>query len=311
MILLPKYRDIEVPIALKRPVFKGHFIMEAVGLDGRVRKLAEFDNLITTNGANLLGNSSPLTFCLVGTGNTPPTVADTSLQSFISSTSSTNFTNLGASSVSPYFGTTTIQYNFPIGTATGNLSEVGIGQTGSNTNLFSRALILDGGGSPTTITVLSSEALYVTYQLNQYVPLTDVTGTIVIASVSYGYTLRGANATGTQWAYRNGDAGGVNFCAVLDGAIGAITTIPAGTESFDDSISNNSYSVGSFTLSGTATFGLTKGNFGTGIASALVAFGTNNASRGNYQIGFSPTIPKDASHVLTLSFSTTWAINTP
>jgi hypothetical protein len=312
MILIPKYKDLIVDVSLKRPMFRGHFKLEAVGLDGRVRLLAEFDNLITTNGANLLGNGNPLSWCLVGSGNNPPTLADTALQTFVASTNTTNFTTQTAQSSSPYFGTTTIQYAFPIGGATGNLAEVGVGQSNTNGQLFSRALILDSGGSPTTITVLSSEALYVTYQLNQYVPLADVTGSVTVSGVSYAYTLRASRATGTQWCYSNGDAGGVSSASLYNGTIGAITSSPSGTSAFQSSSSNNSYSTGSFTLSGNATWNLTVGNFGgSGVTAVEVIFGTARNQRGSYQIGLTPGIPKDASHVLTLNFSTSWAINTP
>jgi hypothetical protein len=312
MILLPKYRDIEIPIALKRPRFAGHYKLEAVGLDGRVRLLAEFDNIITNNGADLLGNNSPLTFCSVGSGNTAPSVTQTALTTFVASTSSINSNTFTSQSTSPYFGTNTVQYAFPIGGATGNLSEVGVGVANNGTNLFSRALILDGGGSPTTITVLSSEALYVTYQLNQYVPLTDVVGNITIAGVNYSYTLRAQNATSTNWCYRNGDAGGISNggAIVYNGSIGAITSSPSGTPAQASSLANNSYSTGSFTLSGTATWTLTSGNLSGGVTAASVNFGTSQGSRGQYQIGFGSAIPKDSSHVLTLSFGTSWTINT-
>lgn len=314
MILIPRYREIELPIALNRPRFTGHFILEAVGLDGRKRKLAEFDNLVTTNGANLLGGGggSPLQYCLVGSGNTAPALTDTALQTFVASTQTINSSTQGNSGSSPYFGTRTIQYNFAVGAATGNLSEVGIGPVSTNSNLFSRALILDGVGSPTTITVLSSEALYVTYQLNQYVPLTDVSNNIIISGTTYAYVLRASLATSaSSWGYVNADVPGIGQAKIFNGAIGAITSSPAGTQAVSDSNANNAYSTGSFSLSGTSTWGLTTGNLSGGITAAQILFGTSQQSRGAYQVSFSPAIPKDASHILTLSFSTSWVINSP
>lgn len=312
MILIPKYREIIVPMRIPIGI-RGFYKIEAVDkFSGKRRVLADwFPNLITTLGGNLLGNiQAYLGTCAVGAGNTAPALGDTALQSLVASTVTTNFNNRAAQSAPPYFGSTTIQYNFAAGVATGNLSEVGVGL--NTTNLFSRALILDGGGSPTTITVLSSEALYVTYQLNQYVPTADVTGTVTIASVVYNYTLRGANATqAASWALASTDAGGLQTATVFDGAIGAVTSSPSGSQSNATSYSNNSYSSGSFTASGTATWGLSVGNFGGGISAALVYFGTNSFSRGNFQNSFSPSIPKDSSHVLTLSYSETWTINNP
>ena len=312
MIVIPKHRDIIVPVRHHTRV-AGFYKLEAVDIRGRRRLLADwFPNLITTNGGNLLGSGgSYFSYCSVGSGNTAPTLADTQLQTLVATTGTINSTTYGAQSGSPYYGTTTLQYAFAIGAAAGNLSEVGVGSGATGLSLFSRALILDGGGSPTTITVLSSEALYVTYQLNHYVPLTDVTGTVVIAGVSYAYTLRAANATTANWAIQNADPPGILQATVYNGSLGTITGSPSGTSSNATSITNNSYSTGSFSLSGTATWGLTDGNLSGGVTAAAVQFGAIHNSRGEYQVSFSPDIPKDSSHVLTLTFSNSWAINTP
>lgn len=311
---LPKHRDIIVPLRASTGV-SGFYKIEAVKPDGRRRLLADwFPNLITTLGANLLGNSTPLGICCVGSGNTPPALGDTALQALVATDTNVISTTFSAQSAPPYFGSTVTQYNFAAGTATGNLSEVGVGFAA--TSLFSRALILDGGGNPTTITVLANEALFVTYQLNQFVPTADVTGTVTIAGVNYNYTLRAADATSAAWAYRNGEAGGISSVpspAVSNGAIGAVTGNITGTLSAPSGVVNNAYSNGSFTLSGTATWGLSQGNLAGGVTAASVEFGTNSnfGSRGHYQVGFSAPIPKDGSHVLTLSFSTSWVINSP
>lgn len=291
--------SVNIPLGLK-----GWYKIEAVRPDGTRRLLADwFPNLITDLGLDLIGNSSPLTYCVVGSGNATPTFADTALQSLVGQTTSLISQNFTAASSSPYFGTNTTVYNFPAGTATGNLAEVGVGD--GPTSLFSRALILDGMGSPTTITVLFDESLYVTYQLNQYVPLTDVTGTVSINAVSYNYTLRAANANQTSWAYRNGDNGGILNAQIFSSTIGAITSSPAGTSASDDSVNNTAYSTGSFTLQGTATWQIATGNFG-GVKSAMATFGTSFGCRGQFQVQFNNVIPKDASHVLTLNFSVSW-----
>lgn len=314
LIYVPKHRDIVVSVSTRIGV-QGFYKIEAVKPDGRRRVLADwFPNLITTLGSDLLGNAAPLGTCCVGSGNTAPALANTALQTLVASTTTVNagFPTVSASSVSPYFGMTTTQYNFAAGVATGNLSEVGVGSAA--TSLLSRALILDGGGVPTTITVLANEALYVTYQLKQYVPLTDVTGTVTIAGVNYNYTLRAANATSANnWAYANGDRGGLagaNVLSVSNGAIQAITSGISGAPSQASSVANDAYVNGSHAMSGTATWGLSQGNVAGGITAAQVAFGALG-SRGSYQIGFATPIPKDSSHVLTLSFSSSWAINTP
>lgn len=313
MILVPKYRDIIVPVRAQSEL-RGFYKIEAVKTDGRRRLLADwFPNIITNGGADQLGSNSPqgpLSTCAVGSGNLAPAVTQTSLQTLVASTTTlTGGATRSASGSSPYFGQTTTQYNFPQGTATGNLSEVGVGA--GTTALFSRALILDGGGVPTTITVLSTEALYVTYQLRQYAPLADVVSSVTIAGVVYNYTLRAANAINSTWGYVNCDGGDFGpsgaFYAVSNGVLGAITAQPTGSLFAGDSFSMVAYSPGSFTRSGTVTWGITAGNAPGGVTAAFVGFG----SRGQYQVGFATAIPKDSSKTLTLSFSHSWVINSP
>lgn len=322
MILIPKIKELWLPLQARVGIGHGRFKLEAVDkYTGKKRVLADwFPNLITTNGANQLGtNNGFLGTCAVGSGNATPALTDTALQTLVTSTTSINSSGQSNSGSAPWFSSYTVQFNFPVGTATGNLSEIGVGLTA--TSLFSRALILDGGGSPTTITVLSSEALYATYQVNQYAPTSDVTGTVVIAGVTYSYTLRAANVSSTgQWALQNGSCGpfmngSLSPAIVSAGAISAVTGSITGVtaQSPSTSVANGSYSSGSFTNSGTVTWGLTTGNVG-GVTAAQTNWGGNGAvtaTRGSYQIGISPAIPKDASHILTLTFSLSWAINVP
>lgn len=312
MILLPKYKELILPVRGPAVGVRGFYKIEARGADGRMRTLADwFPNLITTLGANALGSATSNVFsaCYVGSGNTAPAVTDTALQSLIGGTSTINTQASTPPTTSPYFGTCTTQFNFAAGVATGNLSEVGVGN--ASNALFSRALILDSGGTPTTITVLSSESLYVTYAFSMYAPLTDTTGTVVVAGVSYGYTGRAANVTGGAWAPQVGDTMGIFSTTVFNGTIGAITSSPSGSNGTESSHTNNSYSTGSFTLSGTSTFDLTHGNLSGGVTALLVTFGQQRTTRGQYQFGLGAAIPKDGSHILTLTFSQSWVINSP
>lgn len=310
-ILIPSRRLIvpreEISIAHK---LRGWFKLEAVREDGSRRLLADwFPNLIVNNGLDLIGTANGwLGDCFVGSGNAAPANTDTSLQTLVGSTSTITVNTQGNSGSSPWFGTTTNTYRFAAGVATGNLAEIGVGV--GPTNIFSRALILDGGGSPTTITVLSSEALDATYQLQNNSPTTDVTGNVTIAAVNYAYTIRAAVANQTSnWAVNGGgDQGGLrNTCPVFNGAIGAVTGSPAGATAAATSIANSAYSSGNHFIDALVTYGLTAGNVSGGISAVQAFLGVNSASMGSIQVGFSPSIPKDASHVMTLGLRHTWA----
>lgn len=297
----------EPPKVELKTALAGRYKIEAVKADGSRRLLADwFNNLITDNGLNAIGHGADwFTSCSVGSGNTAPANSDTSLVSLVATTASITTSTGANSGGTPWFGSMTIVYRFPIGSATGNLSEVGIGAT--STSLFSRALILDGGGSPTTITVLSSEALDVTYQLQQFSPASDVTGSVTIAAVSYAYTVRAANANAGSWTPRNiGDRGGVSSTVVYNGTIGAVTGTPSGSSAVGGTTAISTYTDGNFFVDSTLSFGLADMNVSGGISAMKCVMGVSNSSLGEYQYGFSPAIPKDSSHTMTLVIRHSW-----
>lgn len=322
-LIILKRRSIEIPVSFKT-TYKGHFRLEAIRLDGTKRFLAEFDNLITNGGMDMLsGSANPTGLCAVGSGNNTPAFTDTSLQTLVASTTNLISTTTSAASSSPYYGQSIYTWQFPVGAATGNLSEVGAGP--STGNLFSRALILDGGGSPTTITVLSNEALNVVYTLQQYVPLTDVTGNISLGGTSYPWLIRALAATNpntwtwdTRFAgpYLNGtftqQAWATYAASGVPKAITAGLVLPGYP---GDTYTNSSYTSGSYEADIQVQWSISAGNTGSGINWFQIALGnygnvsTSTQNRGAYQIWISsgPAIPKDNTKVLTLNMSCIWA----
>lgn len=299
-----------IVIPLKTGV-KGHFKLEAVdSLTGNRRFLAEFDNLVTNQGLDRMANNADwLTFCSVGSGNTAPAFTDTGLVSFVASTASITTRNNGNSGSSPWFAFATLTYRFAIGTATGNLSEIGIGWSNTNGSLFSRALILDGSGNPTTITILSSEALDATYTMQLYAPLVDVTGSVTINGVATAYTFRAATANGNGWTgqYSVGDQFGFNSLTVYNGSIGSITSSPSGSNASYGSSAVQSYTPGSFQLDTIFSWGLIDGNVSGGITAVQLTGGRSRGAMGSFQVGFSPAVPKDATKTMTMTFRQSWA----
>ena len=198
----------------------------------RTRGTPWFGNLITDSGKDLIAQQSYLTICQCGTGTATPSNSDTTMAAFVASTG-TILSQVQANNVSPAYAKITTVYQFGVGVAAGNIAEVGISYTTSSSGpLFSRALVLDGGGSPTTITVLSTEYLQVTYQLRLYVPTIDVTGSVTINSISYTTTWRAAKSG--NWTAgapgTNGIAGSANNTGSdWTGTIGAITAQPGGS----------------------------------------------------------------------------------
>lgn len=290
----------------------GFFRFEAVNAEtGEKRLLADWQpNLITENGLEQIGTSGVITRVQVGSGQTTPNVNDTQLAAFIAETSTTNGSTISnPSSSAPFYSFTRRTFRFGLGAAQGNLSEVGI--RGTSANLFSRSLIKDANGNPTTITVLSNEFLDVTYELRIYAPTVDVTSQFTIGSDVYDCIVRAAHCgNATFWstslhtwgANAISDSGsGAQGCMVYNGNIGSITQGPSGT-SASCTNTQKTYSANSRYIEVDADLALTSGNLAGGISSFLFS-----SNIGCYQAQFTPAIPKDNTRSLKLTVRFHWA----
>lgn len=306
-ILEPK-REIILPFRLRgRYKFCVHG-----GRRGR-RETPWANNLITNAGLDHLnGTQNVLARCYVGTGNTAPDASDTALASVVASTTTTQSSSSQVNNSSPYEITKTIVKRFAQGVAAGNLAEVGFGP--SDGPLFSRALIVDSEGNPTTLTVQEDEFLDVTYQVIAYPPLTDVEDTIsIVGSGDHDIVFRAARL-GTAWTFGSSNqlivvAGGDNEdCVAYNGAIGAVTGNPSGSTSNSSTRENMTYTPGSYQHDRTYTFDLNKGNLAGGISATMVRFGDSSPDIGElfFQCSYSPAIPKDGTKTLALNFRCTW-----
>lgn len=287
----------------------GYYKIEAIKPDGARRLLADwFPNLITDLGLNAIGSSTAyMDTCVVGSGTTPPLVTNTALEFLVGShTSST--TGYSVAQSEPYYCYFSRTYRFGPGVADGNLSEVGVGY--NSTNLFSRALILDSLGNPTTITVLPDETLDVSYQKRIYTPTTDIVGSIVLDGVTYSYTSRASYVATSYDTNENSFGWFANAAATTFPtrtplaciyAIGAVTSGPS-TAGAREGTQSSTYAGGTLYSDTTISFGLTQGNVSGGIKSLLFRKGP-----GCFQVEFTPYIPKDATKTLSLVFRHSWA----
>jgi len=272
-----------------------------------------FKNLITDSGLDRMGsNSDYLNWCQVGAGSTAPAVGNTALASRVAGTSTIQATSLTAQSSAPYYVARTNTYRFAAGAAAGNLAEVGVGW-GATGSLYSRALILDAIGSPTTITVLADELLDVTYQIRQYMPTVDWAGSITLRGVTHSVIGRACSVTSANaggWAItENGTA--ANFLSPLPlaytGAIGAVTASSPGGSVIGSPLSTTAagYSSSSLQRDIVVFFDNIRGNNASGIGSIKITMGI-----GTYQFGFTPSIMKTSDDTLSLTFRHSWARKT-
>lgn len=291
--------------------FQGWFKFEAVNaLTGRRRTVADwFPNLILNNGLNLMGTTAPLALCMVGTGTSTPAVSQTQLDTRIASTTSIQSTTYGSDLVDNYAYVRRV-FRFGVGVAAGNLTEVGVGS--SDTSCFSRALILDGGGSPTSVTVLSDEYLDVTYEIRCYPVVTDVAAVVNIAGVNYNTIIRPSqfgswgNAEHMRWAPGTGGMAATPFSSPnmrTAGTLGDYTVTAGGTSITAGSTAYLAYSNNSYELTQRLTFGLTQGSVDFGILEFHNALG-------RWKISFDPVVPKRSTNIFTLDFKLAWARKT-
>lgn len=287
----------------------GLYKLEVIKKDGSVSGTGWFKNLITDGGMDRrAANTDYINYCQVGSGSSTPSYSDTALSARIAGSNTQYSISEGAASSSPYYVYVIKTFSFAAGVAAGNISEVGVGWA-STGSLFSRALVVDGSGNPTSITVLSDEELRVTYQLRLYVPLNDVTGSVNLGGVTYNYTARASLATTNSnngWSIYQSTESVVRISAIYvyvsNGAIGAITSSPSGTKvGGATSQVADTYVPGSFSIAQTTTWGSTLGNVSGGISAIGMVIGC-----GCYQFGFSPAIPKDNTKVLSLKITHSW-----
>jgi hypothetical protein len=176
---------------------QGIYTFTAVNaLTGSQRHLGEVadenPNTIVTSGLNQIGTGNELFYyCCVGTDSTVTSMNMTALGNQVAQTSTVQTNTSGTQSSSPYFSWYRRTFRFGQGAAAGNLTEVGVK---SNSGvLFSRALIVDSAGLPTTLTILSDEYLDVTYEFRMYPDTADTVLTVPLNGVDYTVTLRSAN----------------------------------------------------------------------------------------------------------------------
>lgn len=309
-----KYLDIGTECSVK---FKGRFKVELLDDRGRVKKCLEFDNLITDAGLNFINNNTIAVcdqYAAVGTGSTAPTTSDTTLQAEITPSSSNRTNQNGGitetlvyTSGATDFWTSSKTYLFDFAQGNGNLTEIGLFSASSSGTMWTRQLLKDSGGTPTTIVKTSSDQLRITYTLQIYPPTADVTGSITISGNSYSTTIRAANANHTSnWdtLLQNGMAFADNRPRTSTAALAARTTQPGGTLTNATSSVRTTYVSGNFYIESTDVWSISGGS--ATVLSALVLGNASGGGGSEMQIGFSPGLPKTNTNQLTMVNRYTW-----
>lgn len=291
---------------------KGEYRMVVRSGSKVVRDSGWMPNLITDGGLNGIGDGTmKLAYCSVGEGNTPPANTDTSLQTFHQSTGTRSSITTVNSGSPTYIKQTAYVFLFPINSVNKNYAEIGVGVNSTGTALFSRALIVDSGGAPTTFTVLTGEQLEVTYRLWQYAALTDQVSAVTISGTPYTTTVRGTVVNNTSGA--DNFVHGVTWSTLAvqygNGAMTVNTSIPSPGTSGGSPSSVAAYTPGSFYRDFTWNVGTNSWNLAGGLKvfwNLGIPLSLGGFLGHTYQIGVSPAIPKDNTKTMSLTFRISW-----
>lgn len=282
-----------------------------------------FDNLITNTGMNRIGevttNASQSiqafhNLCgrfVVGAGSAEPQFTDTALQNPVAFASS----NVGLVSESSNYERgwyeITVRHQFGQGQAVGNLSEIGIQHTSASGPLWSRALILDRQGNPTTITVLPDDFLTCYYTLRIMIPKEDAVFNIdvdydedgIVPTVVTGRPLA-ANSSEPIGGWGLQTVVGFGSLQFFTGGLADPTALNPLGSSAASPTSNFSivpYVTNSFQRYVTSTLGLNQHN------SQMLRTAGLTALMGCWQIEFDPPLQKNNTQIMQVTFGYSWA----
>ena len=286
--------------------------------DGTATDTGWFKNLILDQGLDRFGNSGGnvvYNYARVGTGVSTPVATQTQLDSQLAVSAGGGAAGATANEGAPLYRTTlTHTYAFAQGAVVGNITEIGIGWATTGATLFSRALILDNLGSPTSITLVALDQLTVYYRLRIVPTLTDATGSVTIASTNYNFTVRVASVASfgqNQYAYSSADywtAGAGSTTYGAGATLQGVTAYgPSGSATgTDGTVSASGYTAGTYYRDSNFSWSISAGNATGGIQGLRITWGVTYLPFA-YQVYFATPIPKTSTNVLNLVFRFSWA----
>lgn len=297
-------------------------------------------NIITTVGIDAWMVGGLNMWCVAGAGNSTPSESNTVLASYAGKQTTRPITNVVTRQTDPVVGDLYIRTvqrstfnpgNF--GASPVNIAEAGMtfGQSSlalvtASTLLFSRGLLVDGGGLPTTISVAPDEFLDIVWEFTVYVPY-DSTGTVSLTidgvPTNHTYYVRPHRLDGGAWSWTANTAGATFMgLAAFTPTIGTGTTstsgtflsngtlvaptvsLPTTTLAFRAStLVNAAYITGSKQRQTNGTWTLANGNAAApGVQLAVVNLGDTQ-----WQVSYNPPIAKTNTKQLNLSFMLSFA----
>lgn len=274
-------------------------------------------NLITDSGwSRFLSSGSIPTSSMqvmLGTGNTPPTTADTALVAQVAQHTGPTLSTTSGTDATGAFNAHRMTHTFAQGAVVGNIAEVGWKAASTDSALFSRSLIVDGLGNPTTLVLTAIDQLTVNYDLRYYVNNTlTSTGVISIGGVSTTWTLR---PSAVQGIASFSGISGLNTPSMSLGGYNSLVTLGGpGSAPTGASLDYNATKSVTVTVSvptNTVTYQFDtistgEANLFGGIGALVFGLGNPSILINGIKVGFSPAINKTSTKTLDVTFSITF-----
>jgi hypothetical protein len=318
MFLIPKYRGIidpSRPIIVPKMGYSGEARCILYDLNENVRLDTGWGpNLITDNGLdNLRLTSSPFARRYIGSGSTPATVSQTSMQTFLAQS---NAAGAGGGVRSGILGGPDYEYweilstRFGAGLGTGTVAEIGMGASTDNTgdNIFNRVVL----GTP--IIKGAENILDVLFKLTIWPPVTTpLAGTSVIEGINYDTITLGSiyessfNDGSDSYSWITTSSLGPDRWAAYDGDIGSVIQAPAGnTDGLGGNVEFATYTPGNYFVDVTANAGIDGWVLASDIRSIRGSMRHFEfQTQFNEDPGGEP-VPKDATEIMDFSWRIGW-----
>lgn len=298
--------------------YRGIISCQVKKASGLIVRELTFPNLIVDAALNRMGSGSTPTsqslYCRLGSGTVEPNVSQTGLVNPTGGTSSVGSSGVwGNSGSAPWYNFYRRVYTFNPGVSPGNHTEIGFfSSAGVNTNIFSRALIKDELGNPTTLTLLPDEYLYVTYEIRSYVgDLTDQQTTITLGATTYNVNVRKVGVSNANGIWDPSQSPYVDLLwKISNNATQPSNTamdIPGGT-TWSASNSLTAYVQNSLQRSLVSSAGPSQANISGGIRQFYF---TTSSGYSGFSLSFDAPIPKDSEKSMSITFTSEWSRYVP
>lgn len=315
MIIIPSRKFIEGELPEIKVGLEGWYGMQAIKR-GRVVREYWFPehNLITDLGLDRIGSAganSVYRYMHVGLGTANPDGAQVQLSNFLANvTTLSPTTTTGNSGAPDFYAWRRFEWTSGIGDLGNNiLTEIGVsGQTG-NGRLFSRDLIRDAEGDPSSFPIQDDEQFRGIYELRIYAPQSDNPASVMIGANPHDTITRALGVNSVQWGLASPVQSAVNFAAdafasssqAYSGDLVAITaTNPSGNLGSATSVSTHAYNNGSHYRDLTTVWNISTGN--GNIRTVTQVF---NCCK--FQVRYDPVIEKTSDQTLVLNQRVSWA----